>query len=114
MDENGNPVQQQLFFDSIYAEGVSADTFLIDKSDTIDVYPLFVNPEANTTTYQFCLDGACNQITFTYNRREFLLSPECGPRFRYQNLQAEYDFDSISILKTELTVVGDINVQIFR
>lgn len=114
LDGEGNLVRDTIFFDSVYAENARADSSLVNKNDTTLLYPLFVDPENNSTTFHFCLNDACNQITFTYDRREFLLSEECGPRFRYQNLTAEHNFDSISVLKTELNIVDDINVQIFR
>lgn len=114
LDEEGRRVRDTVFFEAVYAAGAPSDTSLVNSTDTILTYVLYVNPLESATTYNFCLNDTCNTLTLTYDRREFLLSPECGPRYRFQNLSVESDFDSVSVLKTELNIVGGINVEIFR
>lgn len=113
VNEQGTEVLQTVYVDSIWAEG--ADTLLYE-SDTTAVYGLYVNPETSETTYHFCENDSCSTITFMYKRKEYLISPECGPGFRYQNLKVRTDgfFDSVIVSKTELNLVGGVNVKIYQ
>ncbi len=112
VDEEGNEAVETVYLDSVWADGAS----LLYKNDTTNIYGLFMDPDAESTTYHFCLNDTCESITFSYDRREYLISPECGPGFRFQNLKAIYEgtYDSVIINKTELTLLGEVNVKIYR
>lgn len=111
--ENGVEAIESIQLDSLWAD--DADTLLF-ADNALSVYGLYVNPEAESTTYHLCLNDTCNAITFHYNRKEYLISPDCGPRFRFQNLKAEFEgfYDSVIVAKPELNLLGEVNVKIYR
>lgn len=113
VDEEGDETPVSVDYDSIWSEG--ADSLLF-REVTSEAFPLLVNPSAESTTYYFCRNDSCSSISFSYVRREFLISPDCGPSYRYQNLSAETAgfYDSVFVNKTELTLLGDENVKVYQ
>jgi len=113
VDEEGEETPVSVYYDSIWAEG--ADSLLF-KEVTSAAFPLPVNPRVGITTYYFCRNDSCSSISFSYVRREFLISPDCGPSYRYQNLSAETTgfYDSVFVNKTELTLLGDENIKVYQ
>jgi hypothetical protein len=113
VDEEGKETAESVQLDSLWADG--ADTLLYGNSP-LSVYGLYVNPEASSTTYNLCLNDTCNRITLQYDIKNYLISPECGAKFRFQNLKTEYEgfYDSVIVVKSELTYLGEVNVKIYR
>ena len=113
VDETGTERLELVYLDSVWADDADG---LLYQNDTAAIYGLFVNPEAPATTYNFCQNDSCSRITFRYDRKEYLISPECGPGIRFQNLTIEYEgfYDSVVVNKTELTILGEVNVKVYR
>tara|TARA_R110002012_G_scaffold19108_2_gene69402 strand:- start:57249 stop:57794 length:546 start_codon:yes stop_codon:yes gene_type:complete len=113
VNDAGVETVESVQLDSLWAD--DADTLLYADT-TLSIYGLYVNPEAASTTYHFCLNDTCNSVTFAYDRKEYLISPDCGPRFRFQNLTTEFEgfYDSVIVNKPELTLLGEVNVKIYR
>ena len=117
----------------LQAEGNDAALVL---NDTVAVknFGLFLDPAVDETTYLFeivpytidtlsfdpvetetnILPAESHFITFSYNRRQRIISPDCGVEQSFYNLTiVDHDFDSAAIVNDTLDRYIPVNVKIY-
>lgn len=113
IDSNGDTTINKTAFDSIWADGNNLYRYLATNIDTT-VFPLFVNPDTDSTIYHFCRNDTCSVITLYYTPHQFLISPECGADVKYKIDSIHGDFNSITLTNAELSRLLDVNIKIYR
>jgi hypothetical protein len=106
----GNPVPRNFEFIT------AIDAQVIFYGDTsLSKYYLPVNTEANQTTFLFYnFDDTIDTLEVGYDKRERLISEDCGFELQYRNIEVLFTtFENAISLENELSRLNEENIKIF-
>lgn len=103
----------QVKYDLVQVSG--SDSILYNRSDTLALFNLPVNPEVDTLSYFFITGVSRDSITIRYQRKLDWLSESCGPYFKFNDLKIiSHSFDSISRTNPSIDKTVNENIQIYN
>lgn len=104
---------KSLDFDRIRAAG--SDSILYGDGDSLSVFTVYLNPSADTVAYYFVTGVRRDTLVLSYSRELEWLSEECGPNFRYENLEVSYDsFDNLQLVEPVLDYEINENIRVYH
>ncbi|UXP32896.1 DUF6452 family protein [Reichenbachiella agarivorans] len=103
----------ELKFDLVATEG--SDSLFYDRSDTLAVFKLNLNPSVDSVTYLFVTGVTIDSLKLKYSRKLEWLSEKCGPTMSYDRLEiVEHTFDSVSLVQPLIDLSVDENIKIYN
>ncbi len=112
LDTAGDISELQVSYHSIFALGADSAQF---TGDTLSLFPLQVNPIADSTLFIFQNDSLQDTLLVSYDASQMIISFDCGPTQTLFNLEVNDSistFDSLSIIDKRFDRTVPINIEI--
>lgn len=99
--------------DEVFGEGVYEDGDYAYSEDSTSIN-LPLDPNSETTSFQFESDTSSFEITLGYEINVSIFDPDCPPSFFYSGLDTlSHSFDSLSIPGTITNSQIETNVEVY-